>query len=189
MSNRPGTLCHLEKGKILDTQVGFVDTYNWMVDYINNLKGEDGIKLDNSISDHPVIKLDSESGDGDVYIGDSDAEGATGVQQKSVQVVTLEPNYNEGEEEKQSQDNVIQLYGFGTGAASTSTIDVEHQTIYDKVSGGSKHFLVRSVNADGGTQLGYEDVTFDVKGKQLTIKVDGSEVGTYDGSEEKEIDI
>lgn len=37
MRNRPGALCVLEKKKLIDTQNGFVDTFNWMVDVIDEL--------------------------------------------------------------------------------------------------------------------------------------------------------
>ena len=62
---RPPFLCHLEKGKVIDVQKGFVDTFNWMVDFINNLKGDadldngKNIKLDISKDDHPVIRFKS----------------------------------------------------------------------------------------------------------------------------------
>ena len=44
MGSRPMVLCKLEKGKLIDSQDNFVDTFNWMVDYINNLRG-DGIGI------------------------------------------------------------------------------------------------------------------------------------------------
>jgi len=59
MSLRPGTLCKLKKGTIIDAQDGFVDTFNWMVDFINNLKGDGIITIDTKTSDKPVIKLNS----------------------------------------------------------------------------------------------------------------------------------
>lgn len=60
---RPATLCHLKKDQLIDTQENFVDTFNWMVDFINNLKGDGDddkdkkIKVDKSTSDHPIIKF------------------------------------------------------------------------------------------------------------------------------------
>ena len=39
MANRPATLCELDKGKLIDTQDGFVDTFNFAVRAIDNLKG------------------------------------------------------------------------------------------------------------------------------------------------------
>lgn len=71
MGSRPANLCNLETGKLIDTQKNFVATFNWLKDFCNNLKGsgggkdndengeggELGIKVDTSVSDHPVIKL------------------------------------------------------------------------------------------------------------------------------------
>ena len=58
MALRPGVLCKLTKGKIIDAQEGFVDTFNWMVDFISNLNGEEPITVDKKVSDQPKIKLD-----------------------------------------------------------------------------------------------------------------------------------
>ena len=69
MGTKPAQLCHLERGKMIDTQENFVDTFNWIVDFINNLKGdgeEDNtkhIKVDTKTSDHPVIRYDPLSAD------------------------------------------------------------------------------------------------------------------------------
>ena len=59
MAAKPAQLCRLKKGKLIDVQEGFVDTFNWMVDFISNLKcdKDTGLKLDTTISDKPVIKL------------------------------------------------------------------------------------------------------------------------------------
>lgn len=37
MAVKPGILCKLEKGKLLDSQERFVDTFNWMVDLLDSL--------------------------------------------------------------------------------------------------------------------------------------------------------
>lgn len=65
---RPAKLCKLEKGKFIFAQEGFVDTFNWMVDFIDNLKGEDGIKLDKKISDKPIIKPDDDGTEDNVEV-------------------------------------------------------------------------------------------------------------------------
>lgn len=57
MGARPMVLCKLEKGKLIDTQENFVDTFNWMVDYINNLRGDDTkIEITNPTTNNPVIR-------------------------------------------------------------------------------------------------------------------------------------
>ena len=61
---RPPILCKLKKGKLIDADdnKGFVDTFNWMVDFINNLCGDGDldkgklITLDRTIDDRPVIR-------------------------------------------------------------------------------------------------------------------------------------
>ena len=61
---RPPILCHLKKGLLLDADDhrGFVDTFNWLVDFCNNLCGEGdldstkSIRLDRRIDDRPVIR-------------------------------------------------------------------------------------------------------------------------------------
>ena len=68
MGAKPDKVCVLEKEKLIDGQTGFVDTFNWLVSFCSNLKGENGIKVDTKVSDHPVVKRsgaeDGESGDG-----------------------------------------------------------------------------------------------------------------------------
>ena len=58
MANRPAFLCELDKGKLIDTQVGFVDTFNYAVRAIDNLKGGKNCTVDWTIDDHPVINVD-----------------------------------------------------------------------------------------------------------------------------------
>ena len=67
MANRPGKLCELEKGKLIDTQQGFADTFNFAVKAIDNLSGGKNCEVDWTIPDHPVINVDipeTESGGG-----------------------------------------------------------------------------------------------------------------------------
>lgn len=76
MSLRPGTLCKLEKGRLIDSQKGFVDTFNWMVDFIENLKGDgERIEVDRSMSDAPVVRLvedDEKTSGGTEYVAGED---------------------------------------------------------------------------------------------------------------------
>lgn len=55
---KPRPTSTLETGKLLDTQQGFVDTFNWMKRVCENIKG-DGltINVDRSDEDAPVIEL------------------------------------------------------------------------------------------------------------------------------------
>ena len=61
MANRPPFLCELDKDKLIDTQVGFVDTFNWAVRAIDNLAGEGKVKVDWTLDDHPTITLEEDS--------------------------------------------------------------------------------------------------------------------------------
>ena len=77
---RPARLCKLAKGKLIDAQDGFVETFNWMVDYINNLRGdEDKIKLTNPTGTNPVIRLqkttDNPGGESSFDVRCVDSEG------------------------------------------------------------------------------------------------------------------
>ena len=58
MANRPPFLCELEKGKFVDTQFGFVDTFNWAVRAIDNLEGGKNCEVEWVDDDHPVINVD-----------------------------------------------------------------------------------------------------------------------------------
>ena len=65
MAQKPATVCQLLKGKLLDSQVGFVATFNWMAAFLHFIKGEadkadktkKGIIVDTTITDHPILKL------------------------------------------------------------------------------------------------------------------------------------
>ena len=64
---RPRPLCYLKKDTLIGANEGFVDTFNWMVDFINNLRGDDSyIELENPTGDNPKIK----------FIGDIEAGGS-----------------------------------------------------------------------------------------------------------------
>lgn len=55
---RPARLCKLAKGKVIDAQDGFVETFNWMVDFINNLCGDgEKIELTNPTGTNPVVRF------------------------------------------------------------------------------------------------------------------------------------
>lgn len=63
---RPGTLCFIKEGKAIGAQKGFARTWNWMVAFVNNLSGANGIEIDRSDDDHPVIKgIGNGRGNGD----------------------------------------------------------------------------------------------------------------------------
>ena len=80
MAIKPGVLCTLRKDKLIDTQNGFVDTFNWVVSAVNNLKGGENCEVNWTAPDIPQIEVNSEpfkpsedSGSGNV-----DFKGTTG---------------------------------------------------------------------------------------------------------------
>ncbi len=75
MSLRPGSVCKLEKGKLIDSQQGFVDTFNWLVDFCSNLNGDgERIEVDKSMSDAPVVRYvkEEDGGGGVEYVAGDD---------------------------------------------------------------------------------------------------------------------
>lgn len=91
---RPAILCKLKKETLIDANPGFVDTFNWLVDFCNNLKGDGEIdnakplSLDRTIDDQPVLRFDKDKAkadaagtivraDGCYSLSNSAAEGET----------------------------------------------------------------------------------------------------------------
>lgn len=86
---RPATLCHLKKDLMIDAQENFVDTFNWIVDFVNNIRGDGDddknkkITVDKTTSDFPIIKF---SDDGDIA-GSVTVEGTDGVSVEGVTTI------------------------------------------------------------------------------------------------------
>lgn len=68
MADRPPFICELDKDRLIDTQVGFVDTFNYAVRAIDNLEGGKNCEVDWTIPDHPIINVE---------IPESDESGGT----------------------------------------------------------------------------------------------------------------
>lgn len=73
MANKPAQICQLQKGKLIDTQKGFVDTFNWAVQSIANLKGGENCEVTWPTDDTPTIDCTATEGS-----GDSDSGGGGG---------------------------------------------------------------------------------------------------------------
>lgn len=56
MIQKPSKPCHLEKGKVIDVASGFVDTFNWLAEFVYNLKAADGVRLDLQSPSNPVLR-------------------------------------------------------------------------------------------------------------------------------------
>lgn len=64
MATKPAQICQLQKGKLIDTQKGFVDTFNWAVQSIANLKGGENCDVTWPTDDHPTIDCTAKEGEG-----------------------------------------------------------------------------------------------------------------------------
>lgn len=62
--NKPQQLADFKKGKAWGAIDHLCDTLNWVVQFINNLKGEDGITIEDADTDRPIIRLDDDYIDG-----------------------------------------------------------------------------------------------------------------------------
>lgn len=75
MADKPATICQLEKGKFVGGQKNFVDTFNWVAQSMANLVGGEGVDIDWTLPDHPVINVtdtsNNDSGDGEGYGDDN----------------------------------------------------------------------------------------------------------------------
>lgn len=66
MANRPGVLCTLQKDRLIDTQPGFVDTFNWLVAAVNNLKGGQNCDVSWPAPDTPQVDARAPESEGGV---------------------------------------------------------------------------------------------------------------------------
>ena len=64
MGSKPQILAEFKQGKLLGTVEHFVDTMNWLVPFVANLKGEEGIAIKNPSTDHPLLELNIVAGEG-----------------------------------------------------------------------------------------------------------------------------
>ena len=64
MGSKPQVLAEFKYGKLLGTVEHFVDTMNWLVPFVANLKGEEGIAIKNPSTDHPLLELNIVAGEG-----------------------------------------------------------------------------------------------------------------------------
>lgn len=84
---RPAILCKLQKGRLIDAQPNFVETFNWMVDFINNLRGEGELNaeastlvVDRTDPSAPVIRGGGKGEGGELTVVGTDDSRATGSQ-------------------------------------------------------------------------------------------------------------
>ena len=80
MATKPAQLCQLKKGKLVDTQQGFVDTFNWAVNAIANLTGGQNCEVTWPVDDTPTIDVTAEEGNGAAGGGGGSPSQPTNVQ-------------------------------------------------------------------------------------------------------------
>ena len=61
---KPPVTCRLVKGKLIDVQENFVDTFNWLVECASKVKGVSGITITGIDTGNPKVKLNLSLGDG-----------------------------------------------------------------------------------------------------------------------------
>lgn len=64
MGNKPQILAEFKEGKLIGTVAHLVSTMNWLIPFVANLKGEEGIRIKDPASDHPSLELDIVAGKG-----------------------------------------------------------------------------------------------------------------------------
>ena len=57
---KPAALAHLEKNKLIDVQPNFVDTFNWLKDFCNNIEAKEPLEIDLTTDVKPIIKFKNE---------------------------------------------------------------------------------------------------------------------------------
>ena len=101
MATKPAQICQLQKGKLVDTQKGFVDTFNWAVQSIANLKGGENCDVSWPTDDHPTIDCTAKEGEG--------GEGGEGGGGGNVDDVSIVPR-----EDDETNDKIKVDYADGT---------------------------------------------------------------------------
>lgn len=84
---KPAFVVSLVKGRIVDAVVGFVDTFNWLLSFILNIRVGAGLSLTDSEIGMPKISLKLKAGDGISF--EEDEEGAVVVKAESGASLTV----------------------------------------------------------------------------------------------------
>lgn len=72
MAAKPPQVCNLTQGKAIGAKVheGFAATWNWLLSFVSNLSGGNGVEVKDDASGHPTVEVLIEGGDGiDVSCG------------------------------------------------------------------------------------------------------------------------
>lgn len=154
---RPQILQKLRHGKLLCKKVfaSFVETWNYIVNRIENLKGDADanpqtghIKIDNTDPEHPIMRLvniqDFGNGEGTEVVGDSDLTNASTY---SVHVGKRT--------EQEGGETYATLYNFDQTPSESASVTLDsNQGQYDV--GSEDWFLVKN-----GNELKYKKITIE----------------------------
>lgn len=186
---RPAVLQYLKHGKALCGKVfaGFVETYNHLVSFSANLKGDadlpgakEGIHVDRTDPDHPVIRLVKQN---------ANAGGDGNVGGKTIVSVEITPSAASG-----GKNTMVFTYSDG----STDTFEVMNGLDGKDGSGGDGEVPDINVDTQGDHTYIYIDgdlvatiphgktpaITANKDGKITTISCDGNPIATIcDGAD------
>ena len=133
MADRPAQICQLKKGKFLVGQQGFVDTFNWAVQSIANLKGGENCEVSWTLPDHPTI---------DVTVSDEGGEGGGGDTSDAV-VSMVAGSYNiSAAIDSSNQDYLTYTKGDGT----STTIGLPYINAVADLSVNTDYYDDRTLN-------------------------------------------
>lgn len=105
MADKPAQICQLQKGQLIDTQQGFVDTFNWAVSSIANLSGGQNAEVKWELPDHPTI---------DVTVSDEGGEGGGGDTSEAVVSMVAGSHNSNAAIDSSNQDYLTYTKGNGT---------------------------------------------------------------------------
>ena len=107
MANKPNILATFKAGQSVGAVDHYVETMNWLIGFVANLKPETGIEIKNQNSDHPTIKAKVIAGNG---IKVEESGGAW--------KISLEDS-GDGDDDDSSSKGKTSSGGSGSGSGST----------------------------------------------------------------------
>lgn len=126
MADRPNFICELEKDKLIDTQHGFVDTFNYAVRAIDNLEGGKNCTVDWTIPDHPIINVEVPESEG--------GSGGTADVSAVYDVVASTSGSESGIEIQYVDDRAETFIAFPSGAGGSVTFYGTDSTVTSEAS-------------------------------------------------------
>lgn len=132
MATKPAQICQLQKGKLIDTQKGFVDTFNWVAQSVANLKGGENCDVTWPTDDTPTI---------DCTVGDNESSGGGGITEAVYDVIADTQDDKDGitiSYTDDREDKFIPFLSSGGGlSAAVTDVGIQNRAQpnqYDKLS-------------------------------------------------------